>query len=441
VPMAVQAKVVGMLGFISSRDRRQWSEVEVSLLRFTGQVIISALMRHEAELALRESEAQLRQAHKLEAIGRLAGGIAHDFNNLLTGISGYAEMAALALEPGSPALDDIHEITKVADRASELTRQLLAFSRKQPIEPRRVELNALVERSRRLLARVIGEHIELRVELAEGLGPVEIDPGQLDQILVNLVTNAGDAMPEGGAITLETRPYVHPRPELAGEIAGDMAPGDYVELRVRDEGLGISPEVAESIFEPFFTTKPEGKGTGLGLSTVYGILRQHHGHISVDSVVGEGTTMRVFLPMCAVEDQAKDAGTDGAKAPRGSGRILLVEDEGCVRQLGRRMLEQQGYTVAEAETVEQALVLADAMPFDLLVTDVVMPQMNGPTLLARIRDLQPGIACLFVSGYTDTVVSDHGLDALDERRFVHKPFKLESLAAAVHAALASDDDA
>jgi len=380
-------------------------------------------------------QAQLSQAQKMDAIGRLAGGIAHDFNNILTGITGYTEMLLASLRPADPLIDDIEEIRKSAGRASALTAQLLAFSRKQTIEPRVLDLNALIQHSSRMLRRLIGEDVELQFLPGSDLGRVRTDPVQVEQILVNLAVNARDAMPNGGRLSICTAnievdaAFCQSRP--------DAQPGEYVVLTVEDNGCGMSPEVQQHLFEPFFTTKPKGKGTGLGLSTIYGIVQQNRGFLTVRSEVGNGTSWRVYLPRehADIDQPSPEPVT---APPRGSETILMVEDEEMLRNLVRRILERQGYQVLSASGGQEAVAEAKRHParIDLLLTDVIMPDANGKQVYEQLRLQRPDIKVLFMSGYTGDAIAQHGLFDLD-LPFIQKPFTIRNLAARVREILDS----
>ncbi len=374
----------------------------------------------------RQLEEQLRQAVKMEAVGRLAGGIAHDFNNLLTAIIGSADLLLEDLDPSSPARDDVTEIRRAGDRAAQLTHQLLAFSRRQPLTPRVIDVNALVAEMDRLLRRLIGEDIEFRTVLATDLGPVRADAGQLEQVIMNLAVNARDAMPRGGKLTIETA-----NAELDEAYAREhvtVRPGSAVMIAVSDTGTGMDPQTLAHIFEPFFTTKEVGKGTGLGLATVYGIVKQSGGHVWVYSEPGRGTAFKIYLPRVteAVE------GVGAATAPttlQGNETILVVENEAPVRELTRRMLEAKGYTVLTAAAPADALALVErhAAPIHLAVTDVVLPGMDGPELARRLEQAQPGLRVLFVSGYANEAIVHQGV--LDPGvAYLPKPFTADALA-------------
>ncbi|MCC6992927.1 MAG: PAS domain S-box protein [Acidobacteria bacterium] len=376
-------------------------------------------------------EAELRQSHKMEAIGRLAGGVAHDFNNLLTVINGHCEL--LHEEAGSDAVrEHVEVIHDAGTRAALLTGQLLAFSRKAIVEPQLLDVNAAVESAVRMLRRVVGEDVQLETRL-EAAAPVLIDPGQLEQILVNLVVNARDAMPEGGRLSIATR--CQALPAAGYPMPADLPPGPYMALSVADTGVGMSDETQTHIFEPFFTSKPEGKGTGLGLATVYGIVTQAGGAIAVESAPGKGTTIRLVLP--AVVTATARGGAPVAKVPvRGRETVLVVEDEQEVRRLIGVGLQAHGYSVLLAASGADALVLmrAHAAEVDLVVTDVVMPDMGGRALVDAVRALRPGLPVVYVSGYmNDDVVRQGVASAADA--FVAKPFVPSALARKVREVL------
>lgn len=384
----------------------------------------------------RKLQEQLLQAHKMESVGRLAGGVAHDFNNILTAISGYAEFILERLEEDSEVRADVLEVIRNTERASNLTRQLLAFSRKQTMEMRPTDLNALVADLARLFRRLIGEHIELVVLPGADLATVLADPAQIEQVLANLAVNARDAMPNGGTLTIATR---NVQLSTGSEVADAvLAKGDYVCLDVSDTGHGMSPEVLEHLFEPFFTTKEVGKGTGLGLATIYGIVKQHGGDIAVRSEVGRGSVFSVYLPAAArVETQAQAA--PSAIAARGSERVLLVEDDPAVRSTVRRALQRLGYSVIEASNGAEAierLAQTDEQPA-LVITDLVMPQMGGLELVRVLRASHPDLRVLFTSGYTEDAAAL--ATAVDAGNFyLQKPFNVAELSAKVHEALTSE---
>ncbi len=378
-------------------------------------------------------EAQYRQAQKMEAVGRLAGGVAHDFNNLLTAILGFAELSIKELPEGHAVRADLEEIRDTALRAAQLTRQLLAFSRKQLAQPRNLDLNAAVKNIERMLRRVISEDIELEVRCGSPLDLVCIDPGQLEQLIVNLAVNARDAMPKGGRLTIETRNVA-----LDGEFVArnvGAAPGRYARLTVKDTGTGLSETAQAHLFEPFFTTKEPGRGTGLGLATCYGIVKQNRGYIGVDSEPGRGAAFHIFLPR--VEGRPEALGEPAGAPAGGSEAVLLVEDDSALRRLTARMLRSRGYRVAEAGNAAEALrLLAEDRErrLRLLLTDVVMPQGGGKQLADRVRAERPDLKVLFMSGYTDEVISRHGI-VEQGVRFLQKPFTLETLSQKVREVL------
>jgi PAS domain S-box-containing protein len=365
----------------------------------------------------RNIEAQLLHAQKMESIGRLAGGVAHDFNNLLTVINGYGDLVLGRLSTDDPVYLQIKEMRNAGERAAELTMQLLAFSRKQVLQPKVLSLNDVVSDSNKMLRRLIGEDIELICILDPSLRSVEADPGQLNQVIVNLAVNARDAMPDGGKLIIET-----------------ANAGQGVSLTVRDTGHGMDTDTLEHVFEPFFTTKGVGKGTGLGLATVYGIVRQSAGHISVQSEMGRGTTFTVRLP--AIDAVAAMEATEGP-VPAGSGNVLLVEDEEGVRRLIATILEENGYRVVAAGDPEEALRKYEqcAYRIDLLISDVVMPRMGGPELAGHLRKRQPDLNVLFISGYTDPSIRNQVVSA--GSHFLQKPFAADALLRVVGEALGS----
>src|SRR5882724_959377 len=380
-------------------------------------------------------EQQLRQAQKMEAVGRLAGGIAHDFNNILTAITGYADLLLEDLGATDPRRQDADEIHKAADRAAGLTRQLLAFSRQQVLQPTVLEVNKLVSDLEKMLRRLLGEDVELGTRLAPTTGRVKADPGQLEQVIMNLAVNARDAMPNGGKLTLETGNV-----DLDEVYAADHYParaGPFVLLAVSDTGIGMSEETQAHMFEPFFTTKEKGKGTGLGLATVYGIIKQSGGFIWVYSEVGHGTTFKLYLPRVQeLAERASEPAKAPARAARGTETVLVVEDEAPVRSVARQVLERHGYTVLEAPSAEVALDIATRYSgaIHLLLTDVVMPGLNGRELASRLATLRPDARVIFMSGYTDDAVTRHGV-LEPGSTYVQKPFTPDAIARKVREVL------
>ncbi|HLK61617.1 MAG TPA: ATP-binding protein [Chthonomonadaceae bacterium] len=381
----------------------------------------------------RKLEEQLRQAQKLESIGRLAGGVAHDFNNLLTPILGYTELALDVLSADHPIRNDLLQIEIAARRASDLTRQLLAFARRQLIEPRAVNLNDLLLNMDKMLRRLIGEDIELVTLAHPDLWAVKVDPGQMEQVLVNLAVNSRDAMPQGGKLTLETA-NVYLDAEYARRHP-EVAPGEYVLMAVSDTGIGMEESIQKHIFEPFFTTKEQGKGTGLGLATCHGIVNQSGGHIWLYSEPGRGTCFKIYLPRTR-EDVVSPAVMTRPPLPRGSETILLVEDDDMVRAYAGQALRTLGYTVFEASDGAKALVRSANHPGEihLLLTDVVMPLMSGRQLAEQLERTRPGLRILYASGYTDNTIIHHGvLDA--GVTFLQKPYTHSALAQKVREVL------
>jgi len=369
----------------------------------------------------------------MEAVGRLAGGVAHDFNNILGVILGYASLVLDKIQ--DPALrKQVEEIEKAGKRATGLTRQLLAFSRKQVLEPRIVSLNSLIADLEGMLHRLLGEDILLIMALDPALGRVRVDPGQMEQVLINLAVNARDAMSQGGQLTLETRNIVLSEDEA--RQPDTIPPGSYVQLLVTDTGMGMDEKTREHIFEPFFTTKKTG--TGLGLATVHGIVKQSGGHISVESEPGEGTTFRISFPRLDQPVEESQAPPAGESIPSGSETILLVEDAEAMRDVAKKFLDLGGYTVLAASDGAEALRLLQERdtPIHLLLTDVVMPGMSGPQLADKIKALRPEIRVLFMSGYTESAIAKHGV-LESGQHLLMKPFSRKSLALKVREALSS----
>jgi two-component system, cell cycle sensor histidine kinase and response regulator CckA len=409
-----------------------WIDLTVSILRDLAGAPKSFIAVVQDITARKQLEQELLHAQRMEGVGQLAGGIAHDFNNLLTVISGRGHLALAKLQPSDPLRRDLELIQKTALRAAALTRQLLAFSRKQVLQPRVLDPNELVHNSTNLLKRLIGEDIELVFVPAADAGRVRVDPGQLEQVIVNLAVNARDAMPQGGRLTIETANTMLDATYARRHVG--VSAGAYVMLAVSDTGVGMDAVTQARIFEPFFTTKEPGKGTGLGLATVYGIVKQSGGHIRVYSEPAAGTVFRVYLPRT-------DAGADveapvEARLPRGTETLLLVEDEEEVRTLAREVLEGSGYTLLEATTASDAILIAERHVglIDILLTDVVMPRMSGRALAETIANLRPETKILYMSGYTDDAIIRHGvLEA--GTPFLEKPFTPLTLAAKVREVL------
>ncbi len=377
-------------------------------------------------------EAQFSQSQKMQAVGQLAGGVAHDFNNLLTAIIGFCDLLLLRSRPGDPAFGDIMQIKQNANRAANLVRQLLAFSRQQTLQPRVIDITDVLVELSHLLRRLIGENIELEFGHGRDLGLVKVDQGQLEQVVINLAVNARDAMPNGGRLTIRT---ANVRPAQALRRGHEVMPaGDYVLIEVRDTGIGIAPDNLARIFEPFFSTKEVGSGTGLGLSTVYGIVKQTGGFVFVDSNPGAGTAFEIYLPRHQASEVVAADRTDAAEPPvpkdlTGTGTVILVEDDDAVRTFGGRALRNKGYRVVEAKSGETALDLVRGASgrINLLITDVVMPQMDGPELIREVRRIDPDIKVIFISGYTEDAFRQR-LGSDSDIHFLAKPFSLKQLA-------------
>ena len=426
VPLRTPTRTIGVLVVQNYEDQDAYDERDLEFLTSVGNQIALAIERKHTETNLRETEDQLRQSQKMESIGTLAGGIAHDFNNLMTAVTGYSELALRHVEAGDPLRTKIEEIKKAGERAAALTSQLLAFSRKQILQPKVLNLNTVVTGIGRMLPRMIGEDIELRIELGGALGHIKADPGQIEQVLMNLATNARDAMPGGGYLTIKTENVCFDA--KVSQRHAVIEPGRYVMLSASDNGSGMDAETQAHIFEPFFTTKEIGKGTGLGLSTAYGIVKQSGGSIWVYSEVGRGTTFKIYLPR--VDAVVEHEESDKARAvPRGSETILLVEDEDVVRDLSREILEEYGYAVLTAPDGKEGLRICKEFEgqIDLMITDVVMPRMNGRELAEKLGALRPETRVLYMSGFTDDAIVRHGV--LDDGMcFIQKPFSPDSLA-------------
>jgi two-component system cell cycle sensor histidine kinase/response regulator CckA len=424
------------LEIVAKDGRRIAVEVNTRLVYQGGVAVgVQGIARDVTER--RQLEEQLRQAQKMEAVGRLAGGIAHDFNNLLTAITGYSDLTLRRLRPEDPLRRNVEEIKRAGDRAASLTRQLLAFSRKQVLQPKVLDLNSVVSDMEKMLRRLIGEDIELRTALAPELGSVRADPGQIEQVIMNLAVNARDAMPHGGNLIIETGNVSLDEGYATRHIA--VKPGAYVMLAVSDTGEGMSEETQSRVFEPFFTTKEVGRGTGLGLSTVYGIVKQSGGNIWVYSEAGEGTAFKIYLPRVDEAAQEYKPHHEVEENLDGTETILLAEDDGRVRSLVRAVLEAHGYRVLEAKDGGAAVAISERHggPIHLLLTDVVMPKMSGRELADRLARVRPEMKVLYMSGYTDDAIVHHGvLDA--GMKFIQKPFAAGALAQKVREVLGDD---
>jgi len=424
-PVLDGERVVALGGMLDKASPYDESDLRQLQLFLDG--LWRMVLRRRAEAEAHRLQEHLRQAQKMEAIGRLAGGVAHDFNNLLTAIAGYAELAADELPLGSTAREDIEGILAETGRAAALTRQLLAFSRKQVLQPRVLDLNGVVGGLEKMLRRLLGEDLRLEILLDPNLPRVMADPGQMEQVLLNLAVNSRDAMPGGGCLSIETRRCLCDQSYVQEHPGARL--GLHASLRVRDEGAGMSPEVLERVFEPFFTTKEKGKGTGLGLATVYGIVQQSNGLIWAESQLGQGTAFEIHLPAIERPGRPVFSGPSVPVSSRGHETILLVEDEPAVAQLCERMLSAAGYRVRRASAAADALRLEASDPgaIDLLVTDVVMPGGSGAELAEALRLRRPGLRVLFISGYTDDALAMHGVlePGVD---LLQKPFGAAELA-------------
>src|SRR4030066_1281540 len=419
VSETVNVKIIGLSG------KEIYVEVRPSPIYEDGKIIGSrGVIRDITER--KQLEQQLRQSQKMEAVGKLAGGIAHDFNNLLTVILGYSQIIHNRLPEDDPLLKDIDEVRKSAIRAASLTKQLLAFSRKQVLQPKKINLNSVVIETEKMLGRLIGENIELVTETSPMLGPVMADPGQIEQVIMNLVVNARDAMEEGGKLTIETANVI--LDENYARLNPGAKPGHYAMLAVTDTGSGMDNETLSHLFEPFFNTKAPGKGTGLRLSTVYGIIKQSGGYISAYSEVNKGTSFKVYLPLVSGTPQAAEANKTGKIVYKPSETILLAEDEETVRALAFRILSDQGYKVLETGEPLQAVQIFNNYKgkIDLIITDIIMPGMTGLGLVQRIQTTHPDVKVLYISGYTDTSMLHQGVLESDTP-FLQKPFTPQTL--------------
>ncbi len=434
IPIRAKSEIIGLLQ-LNSRSPDVFSPPIIDAIEDIAGHLGQALMRKQAEEEKDRLQSQLNQIQKIDSVGRLAGGVAHDFNNMLQVILGYVELAMRQMNPDDPLYDDLLKVRKAAERSSNLTRQLLAFARKQVISPRVIDLNETVEVSISLLRRLLGERIDLVWYPAPDLGPLLIDPSQIDQILTNLCINARDARPNGGKLTIQTGTVSFDPSHCARNPA--HLPGQYLLLSVGDEGSGMAPEILAKIFEPFFTTKEVGQGTGLGLSTVYGIVKHNRGFIDVASQPGQGSVFTIYLP-CHEGDPTINStpSSQNLSGPRERETILLVEDEPSILALGDAMLRKLGYKVLSAESPRQAIALAEKTPgpIHLLLTDVVMPEMDGRELAKHILAIHPDIKRIFMSGYTADVIGHKGI--MDSGiQFIEKPFTMAILASKIRAVL------
>ena len=422
----------------SMLNRTTWSDGTVRWLSGAGRVVLDAGGHPLRAIGIsqdvterRALEAQFQQAQKMEAVGRLAGGVAHDFNNLLTVILGFCDLLLADGSPDDPRRPDIAEIHKAGMRAADLTRQLLAFSRKQIIEPTLLDLNAVLTDMRPMLGRLIKEDVKVLFHVAPRLAGITADRGQVEQVVVNLAVNAQDAMPQGGTLTIETANIDLDEHYTAMHF--DVTPGPFVVLTVTDSGTGMTPDVREHLFEPFFTTKEVGKGTGLGLATIHGIVARSGGSVSVYTEVGLGTSFKVYFPQAAAEAVAARP-TAPALVQGGTERVLVVEDAEGLRDLTKRLLERQGYTVVVAANAEDARRRFEEAPCDVLLTDVVMPGSSGPELSRQLVKLSPGLKVIYMSGYTDEAIVQHGV-LKPGIVFLHKPFSAVALGQKIREAL------
>jgi two-component system cell cycle sensor histidine kinase/response regulator CckA len=431
VAMLDYPKCIAFTADLTERKRAEEAEVHLALEAQSQQAA-----RERAEEALRQSEEQLRQAQKMEAVGRLAGGVAHDFNNVLSVILTYGELILGDLKSGDPMRADVEEIHKAASRAAGLTRQLLTFSRQQVVAPKVIDLTEVLTGMDKMLQRILGEDVELVLVVQKSVGRVKVDPSHIEQVILNLVVNARDAMPTGGKLTIETGSVVLDKEYAINHLPAKAGP--HVMLAVSDTGIGMDRETQKRIFEPFFTTKEKGKGTGLGLSTVFGIVQQSGGNIWVYSEPGKGTTFKVYLPR--VDAEVDVLRTQPAPATlRGTETVLVVEDEEQVRAVVLSILKRHGYKVISAQHAGEALLLCERHPgtIDLLLTDVVMPHMSGPELAKRLAATRPGMKVLYMSGYADDSIVRHGVLETNAA-FLQKPITPAALARKVREVLDAD---
>ena len=438
-PMKIMGNAIGVIE-VQSYDLGAYSQEHSIAMRMAAYLAANTIENVRLLEQERASAEQSRQSQRLESVGRLAGGIAHDFNNMLTAINGYSDLILRQLNDKDPLRSYIEEIKKAGERSALLTHQLLAFSRRQVLRTKVLELNQVVIETSAMLRRLIGEDIQLNLSLDPELGHVEADPGQLTQVIMNLAVNARDAMPEGGKLTIETSDVYLDEEYAALHVP--TQPGSYVMLAVHDTGMGIDGKTQRHIFEPFFTTKETGKGTGLGLATVYGIVKQSGGYIWVDSDLGKGAAFKIYLPRIDEKVTSFEENELAERIPKGSETILLVEDEEIVRNLCRQILEACGYKVIEAANGDEALSICRKpdSKIDLLLTDVVMPKMSGRQLVEQLAVLRPEITVLYMSGYTDDAIVRQGAVELGAN-FIQKPFTFNALAERVRDLLDAKDEA
>ena len=441
VPLISKDEVIGVL-HVRTNEPNAYSERDLKLAERVGIQIAGAIAnahlfkeRIRAEKGMADLQEQLRQSQKMEAVGRLAGGIAHDFNNFLTVMRGRSQLALMGLKEGDPLRESFEAIDSATTKSANLVRQLLAFSRRQVMQMVVLGLNTLIRDLEKMLRRLIGEDVELLTVLTDDLGKVKADPGQIEQVLLNLAVNARDAMPKGGKLIIETANVELDEAYAHSHVA--VKPGHYVMLSVSDTGVGMTPEVKKQAFEPFFTTKERGKGTGLGLATVYGIVKQSGGNIWVYSEPGQGATFKIYLPRVE-EALTEEKEKEPPRLFRGVGVILVVEDAEEVRKVVLEVLKSQGYSVLEAADDKDALLICQQYKdtIHLLVSDVVLPGVNGPALARQLVALHPEMKLLFMSGYTEDAIVHHGV--LDKGvNYIQKPFTMEGLARKVWEVLAN----
>ena len=434
-PMLVRGSIAGTVE-LQSRFSDYFTNEHAACMRVAANLVATAIDNLLLAEGKAQQELQLRQSQTMETVGHLAGGVAHDFNNLTNLITGYAELALQRLRSGDDqanAISDMEEIKKAADRASSLTHQLLALGRQEMSQPKRVDLNQLVSDMAKMLGRLIGEHIQLKIELAPNLGAIKAPHGQIEQVLLNLVVNARDAMPRGGKLVVSTSEQDLKEPD--GHRLPGTQPGPHIVLSVSDSGVGMDHETSRRIFEPFFTTKGPGKGTGLGLSTVRGIVKQNSGAIQVSTSPGKGATFKVYLPRASATEGLADLGEEGKNFvdwKRGKETLLIVEDEESLRRLIQKLLESSGYTVLAAGCGQEALEVAAefAGDIDLMIADVVLPETTGHDLARKLSETRPDTSVLYISGYNSEALRSFGFEEQGVS-FLQKPFSAENLAITV----------